>query len=290
MISEINKLPSPRLFVIGDSFSSPPRSGEVETMWTSLLVKKLSNYVGSPTPVVNGSLHGSSQVWCWGVLQQWLESCITPDDYLIVILTDPSRYWFIEDRPDLSNSHIIDLDQYVGSDVSNAIASYIQYIQRPSTDVIHLVDRLGLLAYYVTSQSLKRPIVIKAFDQEVLYANNFKELNWATGTLLKVQNNEFKNRSEHRTFWRGLDARYNHLCLSNHEILSNKIFSAIINDTAVDLTTGFIEDILDKAVLSDNEFCKKELDLYELEITLAQLNSNTAISSWREQMFTRKGK
>jgi hypothetical protein len=149
---------------------------------------------------------------------------------------------------------------------------------------------LGLLAYYVLNRKLRRPILIKAFEQEVVHAKNFKELNWATGTLLNVQNSEFKNRADHRTFWRGLDARYNHLCLSNHEILSNKIFSAITNDTEIDLTTGFIQDILDSSTILDNEFCKKELDMYELEVTLKQLKSNTPISSWRERMLARKGK
>lgn len=290
MISEINKLPSPRLFVIGDSFSSPPRSGDVTSMWTSILAKKLSNYLGNPTPVVNGSLHGASQVWCWGVLQSWLENCITPDDYLVIILTDPGRFWFVEDRPDLSNSHIIDFDQYISSNVSNAIASYIQYIQRPSIDTIHLIDRLGLLAYYVLNHRLRRPILIKAFEQEVVHANNFKELNWANGTLLNVQQSEFKNRADHRTFWHGLDARYNHLCLCNHEILANKIFTGVIDDTSIDLTTGFIQDILDNRVLEDIEFCKKELDMHEIEVTLKEKYLNTPISSWRDRMFTRKGK
>ena len=290
MIEDINKIPSPRVFVIGDSFSSPPRSGDVTQMWTSILAQKISNHLGSPIPIVNGSLHGSSQLWCWGVLQQWLESCITPDDYLIIILTDPSRYWFIEDRPDLSNSRIIDIDQYIDSDVSNAIASYIRYIQRPSIDIKSLVNRLGLLAYYVLSRSLRRPILIKAFEQEVQCAKNFKELNWATGTLVDVQNSEFKNKEEYHTFWHGHDARYNHLCLCNHEILADKIFTAVINNTSVDLTTGFVQDILDNSVLENIEFCKKQLDMNELENTLKHKYSNAPISSWRERMFTRNRK
>jgi hypothetical protein len=217
-------------------------------------------------------------------LQQWLEQCITPDDYLIVVLTHPNRYWFVEDKPDLTNPSIVDFDKQVSRDVADAIASYVLHIQRPPLDTIHLLDRLGLLAYYVSSRNLRKPIVIKAFEQSVLQAGNFKELNWATGVLTEVQFNEFENKYAHDQALRGIDVRYNHLCLSNHVILADKIFAALMDDTPVDLTTGFIQNLLNTTAMADPEFGKKELNMEDVAYGLAHRDGSSPVVSWRDRI------
>jgi len=106
-------------------------------------------------------------------------------------------------------------------------------------------------------------VVIKCFGQDVDQAENWSELNWATGILMDdVQRWEFEDVDADldAKFWHGLDARYNHLCLSNHKILADKLTHSLITDTAPDLTEGFVKGLIKHNAMQDDDFVLKELD------------------------------
>jgi hypothetical protein len=88
------------LFITGDSFSYLSSSDVQERIWSVALSKKLN------FNLVNQSDYGVSQDWSWSVINDW-QSKITKDDQLVIVLTDPARFWFFKDLPKLSNSFII---------------------------------------------------------------------------------------------------------------------------------------------------------------------------------------
>ena len=247
-----------KLYVIGDSFVAAPKDTDTTTVWPAQVAEKMG------LELINPSQMGTAQDWCWQKLQQWLDCEITANDYLIVALTHPSRFWFLESEPRLTHSHVIDLERWCSREQAKAIEHYIRYIQRPSLDTIHVNNRLAYIAYQVLKKGLHRPLMIKCFEQDIAQGEHFSELNWAKGILMTdVQSIEFdppELDDPDQSFWPGsIDARYNHLCLSNHSIMADKIVTALTDDSQLDLTSGFIAGLIKENVLDDLEFCSKEL-------------------------------
>ncbi len=248
----------PKLYVIGDSFTAPPKQPDPQVVWPMMVAEQLG------CELVNGSMIGTSQDWAWLQIQQWMK-VITPDDYLIVALTHPSRVWFFEDKPRLTHPNIIDFDRWCSRDEAKAAEMHIRYIQRPSLDLIHINNRLAYLAYHVQSKGLRRPLMLKCFSHDVDEGESMPEFNWAKGILLDdAQRCEFdppELDNDLTGFWHGIDPRYNHLCLSNHSIMADKIATALRTDTQADLTHGFIQGILKEDCLENEEVCQRELNM-----------------------------
>jgi hypothetical protein len=245
-----------KLVIIGDSYTADS-ANPTDRVWYHQVADRLG------LELVNLSMPGVSQDWCWQQLQhQVYQGGLARGDQLIVALTHPSRYWYLERLPDLSNSWITDLDQWCTKEEARAISLFIQHIQRPSLDCLQLINRLGWLAY----QSLKlgiRPLVIKAFEQHLGAAEHYEELNWAQGSLMEdIQYWEFEDPSQEtmsQYFW-GLDCRYNHLCLSNHDILAQRVTESLVSGQPMDLTEGFHRHLLKSRGLYDDDFCQRELN------------------------------
>lgn len=254
-----------KLFVLGDSFAACRPGSETVPTWHKLTADYLAEHYGEPVHLINSALIGSSQDWCWGILQEWFAGgAIGPEDHLVIALTHPSRYWFIDRLPELTNVNIIDLDRHISKEEAKAIELFIKHIQRPSLDVTNLNNRMSYLAYIVGDQGLKHPLMVKCFDQDLDQSAGFEELIWAKGNLFDdVQKHEFwsEEADVNNSFWRGLDGRYNHMCLSNHKILASKMADSLINGTELDLTQGFVKNILPKNWEDDVEFQQNELDI-----------------------------
>ncbi len=281
-----------RLFVIGDSFSASPPKGDETKNWPRLLCEKLYQQTGRDLTLINNSLVGSSQDWCMTHLQIWLNYEMTEDDYLVICLTHPSRVWFLDRLPEMSNANIIDLDRWVSKDEAKAIELYIRYMQRPMIDLMNVNNRLAYIAYQTQRRKLKKPLIIKCFDQDLDQAMEFPELIIAEGSLMSdVQYHEFDDpeaEAENR-YWRGLDARYNHLCLRNHEVLAEKLLDSLINNTAPDLKNGFHKGMLTAGLLDDLEFCQKELNMDVRNKNLSNPDKFRPIIPWAKKMGLKTG-
>lgn len=257
----------PTLWIIGDSFSQPRKSFDRATIWPEIVAALLSVDTGDRWQLVNQSWHGVSQDYCWAFLQSWMHNNkVKPQDRVIVVLTHPNRYWYIDDKPDLSNGHYtIDLDDHITAAQSQAIQAYMKEIQRPRLDTIQQLNRLGWLSHAVTHWNLHRPLVIKAFDFDLYEAENYRLLNLAQGNLYDLQNREFNEaqRTDNTTteFFAGTDPRYCHLTLTNHKILAARIADCLLNDSLLDLdSAGLVENIFYSDTINDEEFCRQELD------------------------------
>lgn len=256
---------APRLFIIGDSFSVPPLPQDTSNapVYTRLVQQALSRQHGVEIEVINSSLMGASQDWIWTHLQIWLEYEITAEDYVIITLTHPSRMWFVDRLPGLTNINIIDLDEHATKDEVAAITMFIKHIQRPQLDLMNINNRFGYLGYQILKKSLRRPLILKCFEQDLDQALAWNEFIVANGVLMDdVQQWEFEDPNIDRDakYWYGLDCRYNHMCLTNHAVLAEKIITAFETDTAPDLTEGFVRNLLKPHSLEDMEFIRRELD------------------------------
>jgi len=250
-----------RLIILGDSFSIPTGDTDPAQTWTRTLGQHITALTGQDIEVKNGSMMGSAQDWAWKQLQNYMPQS-SPDDYLVICLTHPSRFWFLEDIPQMTNVSIIDLDQWITKEQERAIEGFLRYIQRPELDTQLMIQRMGWLAYQVKSRGLRRPLMIKCFRQEEGETKNYPELNWARGNLFDdIQYWEFEDPEEDHngSYWYGLDGRYNHMILSNHAILAPRMANALVTDTQLDLKEGFIRGILKSDTLDDREFVEREL-------------------------------
>ena len=274
------------LYVIGDSFSVPPKAGDTTVTWPQQVASGLKEQLGHTVILENVSLMGSAQDYCWDVLQQLLEHRIKEHDHIIIALTHPSRFWYLDRMPEMTNSNIIDLDSYVTKDEAQAIEYYIRYIQRPRLDLIHINNRMGYLAYQTLKKKLNRPVVIKCFSQDVDQAETWPEINWAKGILMDdVQQWEFEDVDAdlEAKFWHGLDGRYNHMCLSNHKILADKLVHSLLTDTAPDLTQGFVKGLIKDNALRDDDFVLKELDVGTVRLNLEHRDRYKPVLPWAKR-------
>lgn len=271
----------PKLFVIGDSFSVTPNDDPAMT-WVRVAAKELSEKLGQDVAIVNRSIMGAAQDWCWLHLHAWIETGeLGPDDYLIVALTHPGRYWYIERLPEISNSNIIDLDRWMSKEEAKAIELFIRHIQRPTIDSINLINRLNYLAYHTLKKGLKKPLIIKCFRQDLHQCETMDELNIAQGSLFEdIQYWEFfePEKEQGNSYFSGLDCRYNHMCLSNHNILGPRVAESLFSGSILDLKNGYIRDILTPGKLDDQDFCNSELSMKHIEqrkINLSNKFKNT---------------
>ena len=280
----------PTLWIVGDSFSQPRKTFDRPTIWPEITAALLSVDLNVRVELVNESWMGVSQDYCWMYLQRWVhEGRIQPQDYVIVVLTHPNRYWYIDDHPDLSNGHFtIDLDDYVTEDQSLAIKMYMKEIQRPRLDTIQQLNRLGWLANAVGQFNLRRPLLIRAFDFDLYEGECYTNLNVAQGNLYDLQNREFlladQTNDTTTRYFEGIDPRYNHLTLSNHKILAGLISQSLINDSQLDLTQSeFIEHVFGPNTMKDLEFCANELNPEMIEVMQQKKNTQGLkrnLTSW----------
>lgn len=281
----------PTVWIIGDSFSQPRTVIDRPKIWPELVAALLTVDLGRTVELVNESWHGVSQDYCWLHLQAWChQGMIKPQDYVIVILTHPNRYWYIDDKPDLSNGHYtIDIDEHITEDQSQAIKLYMKEIQRPRLDTIQQLNRLGWLSHAVTHHGLRRPLVIKAFEFDLYEGETYSLLNIAKGNLYDLQNREFSHtfRNDNTTteYFAGMDPRYCHLTLTNHKVLAALIAESLITDTVLDLNNSeFLEDIFQTDTLKDLEFCQQELNPEMLSVMQQKKDTDSItkrnLTSW----------
>jgi len=281
----------PTLYVFGDSFTVPPQiytgsdtfglyatPGDTWTQgnprpktqtWLNLVASGLSRQ-HQELAVVNYSQYGVAQDFCWTQINKAM-NLLEPEDYMIVAVTHPNRFWYIDEHPNLSNHYIINLEQYLTKDQTLAIQMFMQHIQRPELDTLHQTNRMKSLAYEVLKRGLRRPLMINCFASDITEVESIEELNWAQGNLFSVQALEYLvGEEDSTTFFKGVDCRYNHLCLSNHSIVADKIIDSFMKQTTVDLNSGFVQGLLKDGVLEDEDFCRRELDWHKLEFTRQQ--------------------
>ncbi len=252
----------------GDTWSSGKPKPKTQT-WINRTAGHLST-LHENLDVINYSQYGVAQDFCWYHLLNAMDK-IQPDDYVIVAVTHPNRFWYIQDQPNLSNHHILNFQKYITEDQALAVQLFMQYIQRPELDTLHQIYRMKTLAYEVVKRGLRRPLMLNCFFSDISAVDQIPELMWARGNLFNVQAQEYSSGEDETTeYFEGIDCRYNHMCMSNHEIMAAKVIAAFTQDQPVDLDQGFHTDLLKKDSLQDEAFCRQELDWDKLQLVRSQ--------------------
>jgi hypothetical protein len=134
-------------------------------------------------------------------------------------------------------------------------------------------------------------MLIKGFVQEMGPAGYYKELNIAEGVLSKIQYDEYRNKDlveklaeqGQPSYFKGADCRFNHLCLSNHDILVDKLLNGLLTDSPPDLTEGFLTDLIDPEWWKDQDFCDQELSKRAVKYFQEKILPIEKINSWQQR-------
>ena len=90
--------------MVGDSFAAAPKVGDDYRPWYIQATEKLG------MNCENHSMIGVSQDWCFWKLSMHFKE-LTADDQILVVLTHPGRFWFFDDKPQMTNPNIVNIDK-----------------------------------------------------------------------------------------------------------------------------------------------------------------------------------
>jgi hypothetical protein len=244
----------PKLWLFGDSFGSVDVKDCTARQWPLQLSHKLGY------DLKNFSLAGSSQDYTWFQIHQNVDS-IQPEDRLVVIMTSPNRVWLFDRYPNITNpQHIANVIEPYQRKVWE---TYFKHIQRDSIDTMNVKNRLGWLNHMSTIHHWARPLIVFAFEQDYGNSTDYPGLEFSQGNLAEdVQIKEFTDPKD-ILLLRGADPRYNHMCLSNHDRLVDKLANTILNQGPLDLVNGFLQSILNTDSLKNNKLVEAELSPLE---------------------------
>jgi hypothetical protein len=105
--------------------------------------------------------------------------------------------------------------------------------------------------------------MIHTMQPDDIDESQYPDLSFSKGYLYDhVSLPEISEGEDYETCIEPFDARYNHLCLSNHTILADKIYKSLTANITLDLTTDeFKKNIFTKEAISDPAFQQSELSL-----------------------------
>ena len=88
--------------MVGDSFAAAPKMGDEYRPWYIQTTEKLQ------MNCENHAMIGVSQDWCFWKLSIHLKE-LTAEDQILVVLTHPGRFWFFDDKPQMTNPNIVSI-------------------------------------------------------------------------------------------------------------------------------------------------------------------------------------
>lgn len=205
-------------------------------------------------------------------------------DMNIVVLSSPDRTFFFPEVPFFSQlvhaeaPHILDkVDDSISSKIKKAKDAYINYyahLHNPE----HFLWLVECWLRWLDTKSKElgtKTIVISAFDENLSALNdNFENLLIFKKSLTDISQSEYAHSKFEKVFNGAYDLRANHLCLANHNVLTQKVIESVdlgyVNDSFSDWHTQIINDenILNSEWRDDN-FCKAKFDekfFYDINI------------------------
>jgi len=274
----------PRLYIVGDSFTAAEKEGrDQEKTWWFRLAQKLDC-----NGFTNFSMIGSAQEYAWYMLQVQLD-IIQPDDYLLIVATHPARRWWVTDDPTLGKVEFLKEASHIDDNIAKAAVLWERYVQRPQLDSIATLQRIGWLSAIVEKRKWRQPLLIFGFDQLIPGYDEFDNIKFSKGSLTEnIATPEIPGghtNNAYNSLIQGVDPRYNHLCLRNHTVLLDKVYDTFVNDTELDLTTGFDLSILTAQSLEDKKFVEEELDSVKVEQRKTTIKTRNILSMFQMSKF-----
>ena len=231
------------LWVFGDSYGTFPPRVEFEKLkdrlWIPMLAEKLNH-----NNFYNICQKGSANEWIYYSLVNNVKLINPIEDTIIVITTQIHRQWFFYDNVGASNHYMNGIEEYVDKGQATAIKHYQKYLSDNPQDFIRAQWFLYSLEVIKARQNYNL-IVLPGFrNNELDYGNSTGSLfdisvNEVKGKTIEAWNKWLANNSNLRS-----DPRTGHLSFENHKILAEKLHKCFLNHELLDLTQGFVEEIL----------------------------------------------
>lgn len=229
-----------KLWVFGDSFAAPQSNyinDSNDIPWFRLLADKLDLET-----VSNRAKNGVDNLYIAHAIMEANQE-FQPDDAIIVVLTDPNRFWVFEEYPELANWYSVNdywkrCERYVSKNQINAAKEFTKHLYTAKhADTIHELTRVMAMNCHHNSRVLQAFFPIPGVNGSLVEISRMEHIG---DTLEEKFNNSAIQ--EHN----GLgDMRSNHLSIPNHHILADKLYSWYTEpDYLLDLTTGFEENFL----------------------------------------------
>ena len=243
------------LYVFGDSFVEDYRFPD--WTWAKSISKSLN------IDYRNFAQGATSLDYTYGEFERQHGNFV-PGDILIVGITNEDRFNFFPDRRYLSTLWAFDnhMHRYLPEE-KTAVEYYLKYLDNPADKSRHLINFLHNVQDITVRKSLRTVVIqtmgLMDYTNSLLYADRFDKLYIATGTLHDISRSELANDLNYDISHdkNGVDMRHNHMCKSNHQILSNKIIKHLTDREPIDLTVGFNKKIITLDI-------KKATNWYEL--------------------------
>lgn len=281
-----------KLYIVGDSFTQPPRAEESYQPWFNRLATEMN------LQVVNCSGMGTSQDFAVQQLSGLMHQ-MTKHDKILWLLTHAARFWFFDNRPRLTNANIINIDDEMNPEEEQAVKNYMMQIQRPPLDLLWQDTRLGWLSAHAKQIGMQAPQVVLGFPRVVAQDRKMFEMFFTHEKLdnIRISNGDLLNHVEapemkqyqqgqgyESAVWKGYDCRFNHLIKSNHDIMLQRMITAFDTDKPVDLLSpGWTTAVIDDESIKDPTFIEKELDPWSVQERLKNLEKMKTATPWAQK-------
>lgn len=237
------------LWVFGDSYAemgAPIKGQHLEgshLRWSELLAEKLGcvleNFGLGGTAIEYSSTQFSENY-------QRMKS----NDIVVLCLTDIERKWIIENSPSTSSIRMLDRlhehDKLTDTEYE-LYCHYFSSIVNYSIERQHAFNFLNALNFCTLKKGMKLIIIpcffnsdgaesknVDLHDKDNLFFGKHVIIPKKDQCLWHISINEFKGR-EKKLPLKVIDHRLNHLSMKNHEILSDLLVDAILNDSVLDI-------------------------------------------------------
>ena len=291
-----------KLWLFGDSFLSEQPEGTP----TEILQKTWFNQIAMllHADVHNTAVNGSSLDYLITMLLE-NKDAMSSGDYAIFVLSEPSRRWFIQDRPDWGNLNMRGgYSQYPVKKVVAAIDAYKNHLQNEASLMSLYYGAIGIINHVCLYHGIKFAVLpaftphitvnymespksaYKHLSHKITEISPMGKMCSVTGNLTTISTEEMGDGNENGNAkntwhnivsdkWHGCDQRLNHLSEPNHEILAKKVYNCLVMGQHIDLTSNFQNSLINE----DNYTDVNPDNIYNHVYGPADIISNEAIAS-----------
>jgi hypothetical protein len=244
------------IYLYGDSFSSPV-AGSEDWAWYHQVGKQTNQQV------THHGVPGASLQYLYHCFEKTYAD-IEQDSTVIFCLPAMHRQWFFADKPGASSLHTAPRHG-IGQDVHRLMVEFFQHLYNETNGETGLLNFLYRLNWHADTLRCQT-IIVPCFEKESEFLKDrqsrFPTLSFAQGSLQSVSEAEFSpdisgNLKIH--FYQKQEMRANHLCRSNHDGLAKKVIDGITTGAQIDLSTGFVSNLISAQNMSNAVFRSQEL-------------------------------
>jgi len=209
-----------------------------------------------------------------GVLQmfyywQSVQAQMQPGDWNLIHWPRPDRSFFFKDMPNFSQESHGDSDKVLER-VDKEVAEKIVGLRSKFSDYhkfLHVPDHqdwfMQCWIRWLDSKAKQlgtKTIIISENNDflRLIDQDELENLLVLEKSILEISENESADEKIQKVFNSGFDPRANHLCISNHRVLTNKILEAVKIGKFENPNEGWMQQAVTRELLLDNEWCYNE--------------------------------